>query len=903
MNKKLKDNKSSLHNISFRDLYWQMHQGVSLGAAKSDSIDSNYSPKRNNNNNNSNSSLPTYNVVYEISIGTQFVDLMVLLPSPSMTRSKLSFAAFLYLQLLRNDDLPWQQTDQFQLISVNNLTSQGGYCDFKSRSIDNIDNLFGIDSNEIDMNTYTLSVLEVETNITQSFSEAFGNLDELRILQLLLYESAVDLYPTSQTLNKFNKRLHKKSVASVKSSGLFNFKHSSISANTNDQPESPIPDRPDNEEPTDFQPLLFPHLPVALDLDQSIQCLVASDFDPSCLKPPMNGILSHELFNFSCMLFQHLGDSIVDTSPSSALDLYELCILLLDHLDKPLEKYLLQKDVCILAVKLDRRESAIHHGQCVLQTMQLKKYDNINVLMYVSEILISQYESAAQFELAIKMILKTVNVLRDQFHASVESNRSDPRCRNFYSAEFARLSDPLILRLGKIFLTFGCEDKAADVLQQLLVSFSKRPPSMHCDLKKITVLSWLLEAYLAMNNFTICNRIVEVIKDIRLQLRKPNALDLSICSINSMSSMSLLDEQLVSSASNDDSNTHVSPQPPPNVNNRLSPQARSTKKLITNTDDYLSFFSLKMIKSKSAPALRTAKSSKKKELSHNTSGNSKTKLAIEMELNSPDSNLPKFCPTSHNTDLGGIMARIFFKAKLYIQALKSLTPTIIGGENLYIYIVVIYLIPILIVEMLVGGKSGTKEGMIELGKLYYLRGKIQLEASKSSSDITYPFEVGSSQLFHVIQHLSSDIRKFKAINRSKRKFMRLEKSTMKPTTTGGINGLTRIDSMQSSSFDYSSNNPTRSPLANSINSLTCKRGITYSCPSDILWDAMKWFRRSWDLFHCAGDEISAAKSANYIGVSTLILHNQSLLQITIRFFSKVSSRANIYPTCIFPSPT
>ena len=112
----------------------------------------------------------------------------------------------------------------------------------------------------------------------------------------------------------------------------------------------------------------------------------------------------------------------------------------------------------------------------------------------------------------------------------------------------------------------------------------------------------------------------------------------------------------------------------------LTPQ-KSNKKLITNTDDYLSFFSLKLIKNKAPNVLRINKSQKSKESSNNNIQSSKSKLS-GFELNSNESSLPKYCVTTNNTDLGVIMAKIFFKSKLYIQALKSLTPTIIGVEML-----------------------------------------------------------------------------------------------------------------------------------------------------------------------------------------------------------------------------
>jgi hypothetical protein len=47
-------------------------------------------------------SLPSYNVINEMTVGTQFVQVMELLPSPSAVRAKLNYAAFVYIDKLKS---------------------------------------------------------------------------------------------------------------------------------------------------------------------------------------------------------------------------------------------------------------------------------------------------------------------------------------------------------------------------------------------------------------------------------------------------------------------------------------------------------------------------------------------------------------------------------------------------------------------------------------------------------------------------------------------------------------------------------------------------------------------------------------------------------------------------------
>lgn len=830
-----KSRSSSTYSTSYRDLYSQLQaENAFHSLSKSTSNDpgsnsshSNHLYTSSNNRTDTNeilkkssseSSKPSYNVVYEISIGNKVVDLMVMIPSGSMARSKLSYAAFLYLQCLKNDELPWQQAGEFQLISVEQAVQ--GYGDFKAKK----EVTFGIDSNEIDLNTYQLTAEEVEHSIVQSFSELFRNLDEIRIHQLLLYEASVDLFPSMQATRKDSSRssiLQRESEKLSFSSNVKNnesFSHSRDTVNFSNK-------------------AVFQHVPLAMDIGMCISKTIAGRKIPEAAAKNSNtkgkGLsiveeysishsLAYELYNYSFALFYNLANSIVETSPSCALDLYELCLLLLTHLDKKQEKLSLQKDVTILAVLLERQEAAIFHGSAILESYksELIPVDS-EELLYIAPILIGQYCERAQYELAAKVILQTISILKKIFLQKVNAlvNRPGTHTESgdgysgristddklahrilFHRVEFERASDPLYMELGKLFLRFGCPDKAAEVFQALLSSLALRMQYSMNLISIISTLSWLFDAYFDMNNFPVCIDIIQSIKDVRSRtLGSLEFTDLSTgTAISQLHSLPTKSRDVQEeNGSTKDRQSEISP--PANV-----PNAQKSTSFVK----YMKrMFSSKKSKgsnhhndvSKQAPHPRKVHSGEARKMKNQTT-------------NSDDSNLTKHCITDGHIDLGGLMARAHFAEKKYVAALTSITPTIIG------------------VELFVGGKTGSKDGISELGQLYFLRGKIQLEACKSSSNVSYPFQVGSSRLFSTIQDL----------------YLRSnhEKSQKRPDVAGSTRRFARSKD-ETANRNRARNENIPSKEADSLTFLTCKRSICYSCPSDLLWDAMKWFRRAW----------------------------------------------------------
>ena len=848
--------RSSTHSNSYRDLYSQMHSENTFHSfSKTTSYDPGshsshshqwYSSSSSRSDANelvkkssSDSSKPSYNVVYEISIGNQVVDLMVLIPSGSMARSKLSYAAFLYLQCLKNDELPWQQAGEFQLISVEQAVQ--GYGDFKAKK----EVAFGIDSNEIDLNSYQLTAEEVEHSIVQSFSELFRNLDEIRIHQLLLYEASVDLFPTIPSIRKDSGR------SSIPQRD--NEKHSFFSNVKNNASFSPSSDWNHSTK------AVFQQVPLAMDLGMCIFKTIALRKYPEANPHDSNAkdlglniagdycishSLAYELYNYSFALFYNLANSIVETSPSCALDLYELCLLLLTHLDKKQEKLSLQKDVTILAVLLERQEAAIFHGSAILESYQsdLIPPDSAE-LLYIAPILIDQYCERAQYELAVKVIIQTISILKKGFLQNVNAltNRgivhpgigdkgvgkilADEKLASkimFHRVEFERASDPLYMQLGKVFLKFGSPDKAAEVLQALLSSFIvRKQSSMHLN-RIISTLSWLFEAYFDMNNYPMCVDIANSIKAVRSRTwcRKDD-IDLSVGSAISRlptRSHNASEEKLLDAQEEDEFTNVCQPEITTSTDASKVQKSSSFIKYIKR------MFSSK--KAKGKRSMHDIDASKltlpvQKDDSDGKATPSSRAMYSTANTNCDDSNLTKHCITSCQIDLGALMARIYFADKKYVDALTSITPTIIG------------------VELFVGGKTGSKDGISELGQLYFLRGKIQLEACKSSSNVSYPFQVGSSRLFSTIQDL----------------YLRpnnVQHRTKQNTACAGGN-TRRFARSKDGSVTANRALSEKIPLegedspggGSNLNFLTCKRSICYSCPSDLLWDAMKWFRRAW----------------------------------------------------------
>jgi len=151
--------------------------------------------------------------------------------------------------------------------------------------------------------------------------------------------------------------------------------------------------------------------------------------------------------------------------------------------------------------------------------------------------------------------------------------------------------------------------------------------------------------------------------------------------------------------------------------------------------------------------------------------------------------------------------------------------------------------------------------VLPLCRLYYLRGEIQLEAAKSSL-VKYPFTIGSSQLFSVIHSI-------------------YEQNGLAPKQPSHLPPNYPLTGKPLP------NNTNQKPVVKNSNQIdsevlmTCQTSSQYKSPSDLLWDAMKWFQRAWTYYDCIDNYINASKAANKVAACHL-----EALYIPYVFFQK-----------------
>ncbi|RYG70392.1 hypothetical protein EON64_00295 [archaeon] len=756
---------------------------------------------------------PIYNAAYEMSIGTQFVEMMLKLSSPSICRSKLAFAAFCYLREMQRQQLPWQQC-QGRKVTLTRKARNAERPMLLRKGSSDIS--FGIDSDDIDYFAEDFTVADLEKAIYQAFSDALGPVDEVCNLQLLLYEAAVDVLPNF-----------------VKQSG--NVKLVDIN---------------------DAQ--LFHHATPALDIYQSIHDRVQNKGASSLFanistnhpknkahslpeqdqKAPSN-LLQYELTFFCYSLTVAFSSAVCSNLSHCSISLVEISLLLAKHLDSPESDLLAyRKKIFLTACRLGNLDSAISHGQILFDYM-LSHDSNWREVLFVAESLSRQLCLNAQYELSIQLHFRTLHYIR---RLSLPCLSKDLAASQRIPQELLRFIDSFIIMLAKNYLNFGCPEKAASVLHKLLTKVSERPLSLRTDQEKVLILSYSAEAYLQMRDFESCNRIVRAVKIVRQQriqmlmdryfFQEGTATDRA--AKPNVQSLHFLDyiSQAGSSSSHHSMSAYFRSSSVDRPNNRAlhaSSASQNDEKGTPTESDAEPIAPIPLPDS----------------LPDSASPEDKPQYTqvVRCMINNSDAILPRHCVSHHNVDLGHMLAKIYFESKLYLSALNSLIPTVMGCE------------------LLVGGKSGGKEGIHELGTLYYFRGLIQLEACRSSSELKYPCEVGSSQLFTAIQSISACVPPDYTIVTNKRCFI--------PPKDVRAEAVSKFEALHASVGDVR-NVP---KLA-----ITCRRSVTYNSPSDMLWDAMKWFRRAWDFFHTAGDDINAARAANRIAECHLLpLFTQSAL--------------------------
>jgi tetratricopeptide (TPR) repeat protein len=900
-----------------------------------------------------------YNVVYEIGIGSQFVDLMVRLESPSIVRAKLAFSACCYLQCLLRDSLPWQSKGKFHRVVLKKRNADG----FSILKRGDSELGFGVDGDDIDYYIEDYSTVELERTIIGAFSSALGSIDEVKNLQSLLYEAAFDLFPhfkNSSSGNNSNSNNHSSNSPRRSDNKAGEKSASSSSPSSLSRSKGKLSSSSSNAKIR--QDLLFVHVSSSLDMNLSVHDKIKErspgsppkspskkgsltprtkggslltkstsadyqlggdrdrsilinkriqDFVPSRVKNrALTHLLKYELFLFSFSLLSQFVSVLYDTTPNLALELYEICIRIAAHLDKRNEQLFLQRKTFLLAVKLGRNDIAVKHGRIIWQCYVRQITSNhlkeslgtdINELFFISKQLISQYMSSAQYPVAIKITLQTLSLMMKELtRYCVSSFLDSPGLDKKIDLEVA--IDYLLLQLGKSFLSFGRPEKALDIFQRVLLRNNEREVTMKNSETKVTFLSWILNCFYEMRDYQSCDFIIQSIRTVRndqiQQLLSKYAIDIPSCA-NDKESDNKRNEACSKKGATRSSRGRIS-----SFRFSLGKSGPYHERSLEKCEDVgknkdKKYFGQSAINASSFPSSPYLPSGSeplpKLYSSHSTDSFEEDllpsdsvftsfadhSLSLRCLLNPPSSSLPLYCPTDHSFDLGLIVAQTHYKRHRYEKALQHLTPVIIGEE------------------MIVGGKTGTVEGMIELASLYLLRGQIQYEACKNGSvEVRFPFEIASTSLFSTMQLLASSIIEFGLTGKAKQ-----QRTVYQSSSVFSNRQTDKIEIRSTSSFPSSAANtnnlyqyhssPLKSNVTNSVSSppsyhprssiaslstlgigtaaaTTKSRNIVYHNPADLLWDAMKWFRRAFDLFHAAGDSINAARSANFIAECNLL---------------------------------
>jgi hypothetical protein len=173
----------------------------------------------------------------------------------------------------------------------------------------------------------------------------------------------------------------------------------------------------------------------------------------------------------------------------------------------------------------------------------------------------------------------------------------------------------------------------------------------------------------------------------------------------------------------------------------------------------------------------------------------------------------------------------------------------------------------------------SRQSLMELGEIYHLRGKIQLEAAKSSSDVSFPFTVGSAHLFHKVQdvlwveekhgQLSSSV--INPSGKTNHKSVKAKHVSTDMTQRKFARSSLRRSKAPTRATSAMPNRAERSVSAQPpILSFTCRDAVKYGTAADLLHDAMKWFTRAREVAKLASDEIGAALASNSLAMCHLL---------------------------------
>jgi len=223
----------------------------------------------------------------------------------------------------------------------------------------------------------------------------------------------------------------------------------------------------------------------------------------------------------------------------------------------------------------------------------------------------------------------------------------------------------LQVKLAVVYLESGSPHAAADTLQCLLQSLFERPEGSPNTAKKISVLAWLAQAYLEMDDTATCEHVLKLIAEIRVEVVKQHELRRGPTWGPTLGNLA----------------ESIETTPRTTFRWRNSRVNLSFADTPQNSNPLLQSYSSTIPPVPSSHSLRPT--------------------------DAFESNLPRFSSYVDNADLGELKAKVLFKRGFYAAALTQVTQTIISVE----------------LNLMQSRQSAPRECLLELGRLYSLKGK------------------------------------------------------------------------------------------------------------------------------------------------------------------------------------
>lgn len=483
---------------------------------------------------------------------------------------------------------------------------------------------------------------KMERKLRDIFFRAFGTTEESQIAQLLMFEASVDMFPL------IDEELTGEAGDGIQSSGDSYFDPNDGKprfAVSTPGGESTVGDLSTSSSRRGIAGG-FGMVPLSLDLGHWFGNKVAVSVSTHTVSGESSVATSHEsrasnsingltessppssflyldLHVLGCRILRGLSDSLMPGKPKLALAALELMAILLQRRGRSRSLLLLQKDIALLSGRVGKSDVAIKFGVTVLE--QLGRED-VSEIALLSNLLSTQYCDIGRYEAAIDTLRMALRKLQAFLGGS---ERGDIATNA--TARFQRqvLGDPLQLHLARILLEYGCAGQAAQELQCLLSALNTRADSVVNASKKVSVLSWLLQAYLELDCAEVCKKIIVTIKNLRAE-----------AGLSTQKSSNSDDNASVASKGSIKSSASVTQGPSLGWN----PFSSSSSQIQRDRE-------LTVVPVTQRPM---------------------QPITVTDGLDAFEANLPKYCIASHNADLGEIISRVYFQSRLYVSALKSL---------------------------------------------------------------------------------------------------------------------------------------------------------------------------------------------------------------------------------------